>query len=221
MTKENTMVTLAEVFAEARAEEQKLTFRYPWFNVVYNYLVAAVMFALIVSLTVWGLNVRTRQKAEEMTATARAAWEAERDAAVQAEAEELAAARASQEYVMQKEAEALARAFYGIRNFVEKYHYDSADLETYARAAFNRVDAGNGVNSLEAIISRPEQFLAYDPANPVLDEYYTLALELVEKWHAETTKPCGFDYQYAELTPDGIYLKNDIHADGYSRRYHA
>ena len=48
-----------------------------------------------------------------------------------------------------------------------------------------------------------------------------LALKLLEAWHAETTKPCKLDYQFAELTPDGIFLVTKPNAGPYERRWHA
>lgn len=214
---ESRIATLKDVFEAQRAEEQTLTWRFPWFNVMYNYIIAGIMFMLIVSLTIWGLNVRTERKAEAMTAQAMAAWQSEQNAALEAEAAELAAVRASQEYVMEKEATALAKAFYGIRLFVDKYNYGEADYRTYARCIFNRAEKGSG--DLVSVVSTPEQFVGYYDNNPVLAEDYNLALKFVQEWHEETLKPCDLSYQFAELTPNGIWLKADLHADGYARRW--
>ena len=216
---ESRIATLKDVFEAQREEEQLLTWRFPWFNVVYNYIVAGVVFALIVSLTVWGLNVRTERKAEAMTAQAMAAWQSEQDAALEAEAAELAAVRTSQEYAMEQEATALAKAFYGIRLFVDKYHYSEADYRTYARCIFNRTEKGSG--DLVSVVSTPEQFVGYYDNNPVLAEDYDLAMRFVKEWHEESIKPCDISYQFAELTPNGIWLKADLHADGYARRWRA
>lgn len=120
---------------------------------------------------------------------------------------------------MSQEANEMARAFYGIRLFEEKYNYSENDLTTYARCMFNRADASG--NDLIAVISQQQQFLGYDSSNPVLSKYYDLAFELIDGWHHEEQKPCDLSYQFAELTPNGIWLKNDLHADGYSRRWQA
>lgn len=214
---ETKIATLNQVLADQREEERLLNWKYPWFNIVINYVIAAIAFLLIVSLTIWGLNVRTQRKAEAMTAQAMAAWQSEQDAVLQAEAAEQEAIRSSQEYVMQKEAEALARAFYGIRLFVDKYHYSEADYRTYARCIFNRTEKGSG--DLVSVVSTPEQFVGYYDNNPVLAEDYALALKFVQEWHEESIKPCDISYQFAELTPNGIWLKADLHADGYARRW--
>ena len=199
---------------------EELKAKYPWFDIFYNWLVALLILALFVSFVIWGLDIRTERRAAEMTATARAAWESELQAEADAEAAEIARVRESQEYVMEQEATELAKAFYGIRNFVEKYHYSEADLATYARCIFNRVYRAD-TTDLAKVVGTTGQFLGYDKNNPVLEEYYELALRLVREWHNESTKPCDVSYQFAELTPDGVFLKQNLHADGYERRWRA
>jgi predicted nuclease of restriction endonuclease-like (RecB) superfamily len=97
--------------------------------------------------------------------------------------------------------------------------YSEKDLETYARCMFNRADAGSG--RLTEVIAQEGQFVGYSDANTVLDDDYNLALKLIRAWHEEQTKPCDLSYQFAELTPQGIFLKNDFNADGYARRWRA
>lgn len=211
--------TIREVFADQAAEERRLRWKHKGFDLRYNWLVAICIIALWVAMAKWGMDIRTERKGAEMVATAQAAWEAEQTAAAeQAEAEALAV-RKSQEYVMNQEATAVAKAFYGIRNFQEKYHYTNADLETYARCMFNRADATG--SSLTEVIAQEGQFLAYSDGNTVLDEYYELAYRFVQEWHEETSKPVDVSYQFAELTPSGIYLTNVFGADGYARRWQA
>ena len=186
--------------------EDDMCFRHPWFNLFYNWLIAALIVALFVSFIGWGLDIRTRRMANEMTERALASWQAE----VQDES-----ARSSQEYVLDREATAVAKAFYGIRLFIEKYDYSESDLATYARCMFNRADS----EDLIRVISAPNQFTGYSDGNQVLAEYKQLALRLVEEWHTEDARPVDISYRFAELTPQGIFLKDDLHADG--RRWHA
>ena len=213
--------TLREITAAQTARERLLTWRYPWFNVVYNYLIALVVFALACSLYGWGLDVWAQRRADAQTKATVEAMEMARQEEEAAKAAELAAAQKSEAAIMQREAEAVAKAFYGIRNFIVKYHYTEKDLKTYARCMFNRADATNGLYDLETVIGRKDQFLGYDSKNPVLNEYYTVAQAAVEEWHRETVKPCDVSYQYAELTEKGIYLAAEFGADGYARRFHA
>ena len=208
---------MGEIFEKHKQMEDAMNFRHPWFNGFYNYLVAACIFLLCAGLWWWGMDIHTNRIAETKLADTLAAMDEEnRQMIAAAEAEE-AERKASQEYVMQQEATAVAKAFYGIRLFKEKYNYTERDYATYARCMFNRAEGGN----LIAVISEPEQFLGYSDNNTVLSEDYNLALKLVKEWHTETTKPCDLSYKFAELTPQGIYLKQDLHADGYARRWQA
>lgn len=205
-------------FEKQRQIEAEMNFRHPWFNIVYNYIIAGCLVMLAVSLVIWGLDVRTERRAEAMTALAMESWQAEQTAKETEEAERLAEIKASEEYVMKQEAIAVAKAFQGIRLFIEKYNYSEADLVTYARCMFNRAEK-NG--DLIAVVSAKDQFVGYSDNNQVLQEFYDLAYHLVDEWHHEQTKPCDTSYQFAELTTSGIFLKNDLHADGYARRWHS
>ena len=208
---------MEEILEKQTRLEEELNFRNPWFNVFYNYLVAVCVLALFAGFVWWGMDIHTRRQAEAMTAKAMASWQAEQDAAEEAKAEELAAIQASQEFIMDQEATAVAKAFYGIRLFREKYGYSEADLVTYARCMFNRAES----DDLVRVISAKDQFVGYSDGNTVLSEDYDLAYRLVKEWHNESTKPCDVSFRFAELTPDGIWLKQELHADGYARRWRA
>lgn len=213
------MEILANIFETQRQREADLNWRYPWFNMVYNYIISGMLLALLISLAVWGLNVRTERKAGELAATALANYQAELQAAEDARSQEIAAAQMAEENIIQQEARAVAKAFYGIRLFIERYRYTEADLETYARCMFNRAEASGA--TLQSVISRPDQFTGYSDNNLVLDVYYQMALKFVEAWHNETVKPCDIKNQFAELRDDGIWLVTEYGADGYVRRWHS
>lgn len=117
---------------------------------------------------------------------------------------------------MKADAKEVAKALYGIRNFISVYHYTETDLRTYARCIFNRSES-KGV-SVHEIVSAKDQFIGYSEDNPVMDEYYNLALKFVDRWYYEETKPMSADYQWAELTPDGVFLVNEYGASGYVKR---
>lgn len=117
---------------------------------------------------------------------------------------------------MKADAREIAKAFYGIRNFINVYHYTEKDLRTYARCIFNRADAKG--KSVQEIVSADNQFTGFSEDHPVLDEYYNLALIFVDKWYHEDTKPMGIDFQWAELTDKGIFLVNEFNASGYVPR---
>lgn len=201
---------LREIFEEQREHEEELMFRNPSVPFWYNWIIASLIVALFVSFAIWGIDIHTQKTAEKMTATALASWQSEQ--IVQDES-----AASSQEYVIEQESTAMAKAFYGIDRFVEKYHYTEDDLITYARCMFNRAENAD----LVSVITKPEQFTGYSDGNQVIAKYKQLAERLVREWHEETVRPCDTAYIFAELTPDGIFLKKDLHADGYARRWHA
>ena len=208
-----------EILAKQAQQEAEMRFRHPWVDMVYNYVIALLVVLLAFSFVRWGMDIRTRHMAEEMTATALASWQAEQQAAADAAEQEQAAIRASEEYVMSQEATAAAKALFPVQNFVERYHYSESDLLTYLRCMANRADAAG--TTLAEVVAQPEQFLGYSDTNPVLTEYYDLAYRFVDEWRHEETKPVDSSYQWAELTPNGIYLRNEFKADGYARRWHA
>ena len=206
-----------EIFEKQRKLEADMCFRHPWVNITYNYLILALVVILFGGFVWWGMQIKTRNMAEEMTSRVLAEMDAEHEQMIaDAEARE-AELKASEAYIMEQEATAVAKAFYGIKNFVEKYHYSSEDLATYARCMFNRAESAD----LTEVVRLTGQFTGYSDDNPVLAEYYDLALRLVEEWHNETVKPCDPSFIFAELTPNGVYLRNEYKADGYARRWHA
>lgn len=210
------MLILNDYFKKQAENEIVLCFRHPWFNLAYNWLILALVVMLFGGFVWWGMQIHTQRMADEMLETALAAMDAEHAEMMAAAEAQEAELKASQEYIMEQEATAVAKAFYGINRFVEKYNYSSDDLATYARCMFNRAEKAD----LQEVVAVDGQFTGYSDDNPVLAEYYNLALRLVREWHEETVKPCDVSFQFAELTPNGIYLRNQFKADGYARRWH-
>lgn len=210
---------MEEYFEKQRQIEADMCFRHPWFNVFYNYLVAVCVLALIGSFIWWGIDIHTRRTAEAMTAAVLAEMDAEHEQMMKEAEAAQQAFLASQEHIRTEEAKVIAKAFFGIRNFIDKYHYTSADLETYARCIFNRADATG--ETIEAVVSKKDQFLGYAEGNQLVKDYYDLAIRFVQEWHEEEVKPCDNSYQWAELTEQGIFLRNSYKADGYQRRWQA
>ena len=214
---ETRLETLQAVLHERAEHERELVSRHPMVPVFVNWAIVFMLVALTVSLIIWGIDSTIRYRASQMTAQAMAEREEQQAAEQQAEAERLAAIARSEESIIEAESVDCAKALYGIRLFVEKYHYTAEDLMTYLRSAFNRADARG--KDLHSVLSEPEQYLAYSEKNTVLDEYKEIAKAAVREWHTEQSKPCDLDYQFAELNPDGVWLVKTINADGYARRW--
>lgn len=210
---------MEEILLAHEQMEHDMEFRHKWVPLFYNWVVALLVVILFGSFVWWGLDIHSRHMADQMLATTLAEMDAENEAMLAAAEAEQAALLASEEHIMTEEAKVIAKAFYGIRNFVDKYGYTTADLETYARCIFNRADATG--QSIEEVVSKKDQFLGYAEGNQLVKEYYDQAIRFVNDWHNEEVKPCDSSYQWAELNEDGIWLRNSFKADGYARRWHA
>lgn len=210
---------MEEILLAHEQMEHDMEFRHKWVPLFYNWIIALLVVILFGSFVWWGLDIHSRRMADEMLATTLAEMDAEHEQMLAAAEAEQAALLASEEHIMTEEAKVVAKAFYGIRNFVDKYGYTTADLETYARCIFNRADATG--QSIEEVVSKKDQFLGYAEGNQLVKEYYDQAIRFVNDWHTEEVKPCDSSYQWAELNEDGIWLRNSFKADGYARRWHA
>lgn len=205
---ETRLETWREIFAERAERERLLRWKYPGFDVFYNWLIGALMLAVLVGLCIWGAQVGIERRDERLREAGRAEVYAQQAAAEQAAAEEAEKAQEALAAQIDKEADALAKLFFGIRLFQEKYGYNETDLRTYARSAFNRADASG--RDLITVVFEEGQYVACSEHNTVLAEYKELGRKFAEEWHAETSKPCDAGYQYAELLPQGIFLKTAI-----------
>ena len=213
--------TAKEVLAEYEDREHLLNWRYPWFNLYFNWVYALLLVGLFISFGIWGMDVHIQRKSETMAATALASYQAEEQARADEIAHQKELYAQSEEAVTKKMAESLAKLFYGADRFKDKYHYSDADFKTLARCVFNRVESPQYSDDIYEVIDQKDQWVGYYSTNPVLDEYFNLALTTIREWRSETVKPVSVDYLWAELTPNGIYLKNDFRADGYARRWRA
>lgn len=215
------MAILYEVFEGQAQRERDMCFRHPWFNVVYNYVIAVVTICLFASFAWWGYTIhidgiKETAKAEGVQ-LATDQYQADADAKAQAAAVEAQ----SREAKLNSWSTEGAKLLYGMKGFIEQYGYDESDLETYLRCVYNRYLYGQRITSLETIIATPDQFTGYNKDNPVLDKYYIFCLKLFTAWDGEERLPCDPSYRFAELTKQGIYLKADFNADGYAPRWHA
>lgn len=218
MTAENTRIW-REIFREQEEREELLRFRNPSFSFWYNWLIVAVVVALFASFVKWGIDIHTNTAAEAAKAELLAQMDQEHAEMIAAAEAQEAERKAAAESLQISEAQAVARAFFGIRNFVDKYGYSNSDLETYARCIFNRADARG--KPVEEIVAEKGQFLAYSEHNTLLKEYYDLALQFVEAWHNEDAHPCDVQkFQNAVFTEYGIYLVDSINK-AVPDRWHA
>ena len=125
-----------------------------------------------------------------------------------AEAARIAAANAKQ-----SEAEIIARVFYGVEGV------NTSDLRTLAWCIFNRVDNPRFGNTVHAVITEEGQFEMYRANYPVIEEYYQIASEELDRWRNGSRRPVSNDYVYMKWTGAGIELRDNFEETGTTRTW--
>lgn len=213
--------TITVVFNENEEKIRNMVFRHPWVNIVYNWIIVGIIILLTISFISWGIRISNDRKVASMFALAMADFDAEQLAKEEEAAEARRQLEQSEAFVEQKMAESLGLMYQGADKFTDKYGYSERDFKTYGRCVFNRVENPAYSNDIFEVINQDDQWVGYNKNAALQDKYYQMALRHIKEWRHETTKPCSNDYLWAELTPNGIYLKNNFHADGYAIRWRA
>ena len=112
---------------------------------------------------------------------------------------------------LKADAEELAKVLYGVRD------NSSDDMRTYAWCVLNRVDNPSFPNTLEEVVEQKSQWIRYSNENPVLEEYYQIALEILGVWH-DGHRPVSSDYVFVNWTDNDIVLR-DNWAEGSGTHY--
>lgn len=201
--------------AKIKALEKK----YPWYPILMNWIVAFLIFCATVEIFAWAVDTHILKEADALSAAAIAEYQAEREAADQARRAEALAAEESEQARREADIILMSKMLYGINKFVETYGYSENDIRTYAECAVNRVlSKTNGfasVTSIQEAILQKDQWVGFDENNQVLEKYYKIASVVVNNFYDGATRPCSSDFCYAELTRNGIWLKNEFSDDKY------
>lgn len=205
------------VFVENAKREHDLEQKYPWFEILYRWTIALLIFLLCVSFVVWGINIHTRRTAQAYADSVAAQKDAEHQAFIaQQEADKLAAEQ-SLENLMKANAQVKAKLGYGSRNFIEKYNYSDADFMTLYQCIDNRLKNSMYAGmTIDEIAFQEGQFIASFDTNPVQDYYFNLAMKSERLKQNQVSDPVGTDYVYTIYTPHGIFLANDPKAPAYT-----
>lgn len=130
----------------------------------------------------------------------------------QAEAARLAVETDPYTIQLNEEAEMLARVLYGVKD------NKSDDLKTYCWCVFNRVDNSHYPDTLEDVIAQPQQWMRYDPTNPIIESLYQLAREQLDAWHTDTHRPVSNEYVFMNWSKNDICLRDNFY-EGSGTRY--
>ncbi len=110
------------------------------------------------------------------------------------------------EPLWQSDAEFLAKVIHG-----EAGCCSMLEREKVIWCVLNRVDDHRFPNSIEEVVTQPNQFHGYNPYHPIIEENYILALEVISKWLYEKEggaidRPLEPDYLF--FFADGTGMKN-------------
>lgn len=198
-------------------ETRELGKKYPWFPIMYNWLIVFCIIALFVSFGIWGINIHTERTAIAYADSVAAQKDAEHQAFLAQQEADRKAEEQSIENLMKANAKVKAKLAYGSRNFIEKYNYSDADFMTLYQCIDNRLKNSMYTGmTIDEIAFQEGQFIASFDTNPVQDYYFNLAMKSERLKQNQVSDPVGTDYVYTIYTPHGIFLANDPKAPAYT-----
>jgi hypothetical protein len=177
-----------------------------------NKIIKVVIYILILALAVSITAISQRAKYEEQIAEINTNHEAEMEAL----RDELYGNYVSQMAELEKyyeyggdvsqielEAEYIAKVIYG----TARNHADS-DKKAVVWCILNRVEHHSHPNTIVEVCEQPKQWMGYSDENPVLTEFYDLALAELKTWYNGGHRPMSKDYIYLSWSSKEILLRD-------------
>lgn len=130
----------------------------------------------------------------------------------QRQAEELEAIRIAAE---RKEAQAMARVLYGTAQ-----HHSREAQKAVCWCILNRVESSLFPNSVEEVCSQSKQWMGYSDTNPVTQDLYDVADEVLTEWRNDGIRPFGQEFLFLSWSEDQIILRNNFNETKTTRYYH-
>lgn len=104
---------------------------------------------------------------------------------------------------IEREAEFIAKVIYG----TARNHADS-DRKAVVWCILNRVEHHSHPDTVETVCEQPKQWMGYSVDNPVLDDFYNLALNELKTWYSGGHRPMSNDYIYLSWSSKEILLRD-------------
>lgn len=221
LTLKEKIALFKEVNHEHALEVAKLEKKYPWYPIVYRWVltIAITVFAIICAIS--AINSGIEKRNEALAQAIYIQQQEEQARLEQAHQAELLAAQNMEKARREEEVVLMAKILMGINNFVEKYGYSEGDLRTYCECIINRaINKQNGFPStISEVILQKNQWVGFSEDNQVIERYYKIAKSVVDNYYSGATRPCSADFCWAELNRDGIWLKNEYSDSRYVRTW--
>lgn len=167
-------------------------------------LLFAVYTIIVCSLSARSARIKATNETAQQYETRIAAYLAEQ------EERERSAAEAAVVQIDQERAEAemLARLLYGVKN------NSTDDLYTMAWCVINRVGNPQFPSTVEAVINQPLQWMGYSADNPVLENLYRIADDVLTTWRSGGHRPVSDNYVYMSWSESDIVLRDNFTEKG-------
>lgn len=167
-------------------------------------LLFAIYTIIVCSMSARSARIKATNETAQQYETRIAAYLAEQ------EERERSAAEAAVVQIDQERAEAemLARLLYGVKN------NSTDDLYTMAWCVINRVDNPQFPSTVEAVINQPLQWMGYSADNPVLENLYRIADDVLTTWRSGGHRPVSDDYVYMSWSESDIVLRDNFTEKG-------
>ena len=191
-----------------------------------NKIIKVVIYILILSLavTITAISQRAKheKKIEEINAKHEEEMDALRDELYGNYVSQMAELEQYYEYggdvtEIEREAECIAKVMYGY-GIASNHSNSISDNKAIAWCAINRTEHYAYPDSIAEVCEQPKQWMGYSSDNPVLTEYYDLALEELKTWHNGGHRPMSNDYIYLSWSSKEIILR-DTFEENKSTKY--
>lgn len=167
-----------------------------------------IIYILVIAIVAMITFVYQREKYETRIAEINASYEEEMDI-IRAEYEnQIHELEMYYEYggdvsQIEREAEYIAKVIYG----TARNHADS-DKRAVIWCILNRVEHYAHPNTVAEVCEQPKQWMGYSVDNPVLDDFYDLALAELKTWHSNGHRPMSNEYIYLSWSSKEILLRD-------------
>ena len=170
--------------------------------VYFLFIVLAVLITLVCQ------KVKYENRIEELTASHEEELSSLREELQESYASQLAEVEQYYEYggdvtQIEREAEFIAKVIYG----TARNHADS-DRKAVVWCILNRVEHHSHPDTVETVCEQPKQWMGYSSDNPVLDDFYNLALNELKTWYSGGHRPMSNDYIYLSWSSKEILLRD-------------
>lgn len=113
---------------------------------------------------------------------------------------------------------AIAKVLYGYRNSSDR------DLEGIVWVILNRMDNQSEFRSLgtiQEVVSQPSQWMGYSSDNPVLENLWEIADDVLYKYETDGKRLFGQEYLYFEWGSDYITFKTELYDSKTCQKWRA